>query len=167
MAFKLLYFYILAHSAHSYCRAWVCPCFIPKTSNQIYKNLVCKSTPKFAANVNFVPVNYRSPVFTGYGLDVQGWRPSRGSKLYPCHNSQTGSKTHLASYPVGTGGSFCWGMRFTDHSSLVLTLILYEAVCPLPHTSSWHSVQLVTEKTPTLSTFLKRAHCIKKSWYMS
>jgi len=71
-----------------------------------------------------------------YGLDVQGWRPSRGSKLYPCHNSQTGSKTHLASYPVGTGGSFCWGMRFTTHSSLVLTLMLYEAVCPLPHTSS-------------------------------
>jgi len=33
MAFKRLYFYILAHSAHSYGTAWVCPCFIHETSD--------------------------------------------------------------------------------------------------------------------------------------
>jgi len=33
MAFKLLYFYILVHSAHSYGRVWVWPCFNPETSD--------------------------------------------------------------------------------------------------------------------------------------
>lgn len=113
------------------------------------------------------PTYHQSLQWQGCRLDVQSWRPSRGSKLYPCHNSQTGSKTHLASYPVGTRGSFCWGMRFTTHSSLVLTCTLYEAVCPLPHTSSWHSVQLLIEKTPTLSTFLKKNSLHKKSRCMS
>jgi len=135
-----------------------------KLVTKFIQNLVRKSTPKVSANVILYQstTDHQSLQWLGYGLDAQGWRPSRGSKLYPCHNSQTGSKTHLASYPVGTRGSFSWGMRFTTHSPLVLTLTLYEAVCPLPHTSSWHSVQLLIEKTPTLSTFLKRAHCIKK-----
>jgi len=52
MAFKLLYFYILAHSAQSYGAGSV-PVSSLKLVTKFIQNMVCKSTPKVTANVQF------------------------------------------------------------------------------------------------------------------
>jgi hypothetical protein len=42
----------------------------------------------------------------GYGLDDRGSIPSGGWEDFPRHRVQTGSRTHLVPYPMGTGDSF-------------------------------------------------------------
>jgi hypothetical protein len=43
---------------------------------------------------------------TGYGLNDQGVRVPVRQDFYPLHIVQTHSVTHLAFYPMSTGGSF-------------------------------------------------------------
>jgi hypothetical protein len=47
-------------------------------------------------------------IATGYGLDGRGVgvRVPVGTRFSPLHIVQTGSGAHLASYPMGTVGSF-------------------------------------------------------------
>jgi hypothetical protein len=57
----------------------------------------------------------------GYRLDDQGSIPNRGGDFLLLHSNHTGSGTHSASYPVGTGALFPrvrWLGREADSSLL-------------------------------------------------
>jgi hypothetical protein len=55
-----------------------------------------------------------------YGLDNRMFDSRRGQRIFPIASVQTGSRTHLASCPMGTGGPFPGGKarpgRDADHS---------------------------------------------------
>jgi hypothetical protein len=51
----------------------------------------------------------------GYGFDARGSIPSMGKRFYPLlYSVRIGSGAHLASYPVGTGGSFLKGKAASE-----------------------------------------------------
>jgi len=61
----------------------------------------------------------------------------RQGLLSLCHRVQTGSESHLASYPLGTGGKSGQGVTVTTHIHLVPRLRMRGTTCSLLNTSSW------------------------------
>jgi hypothetical protein len=86
--------------------------------------------------------SYTVGLATGYRLDGRGSVPGRGTDFSILHSAHTGSGSHPASYPMGTGALFLGIKRpgtEADHSPPSSAEVKKAgAIPPLPHTCLWH-----------------------------
>jgi hypothetical protein len=86
-------------------------------------------------------LTYFSSVGIATGLTAGVRFPARARNFVLLHSVQTGSKAHLASYPMSTGSTFPGVKRSgreADHSLPSSAKVKDGgAMPPLPHTSSW------------------------------
>jgi hypothetical protein len=100
-----------------------------------------------ALSCSHCPFNYCGIYLTrSYICAMLIWFPAGARDFSLLYSIQTDSWTHPASYPIGTRGSFPGGEA--DHippSSAELKN--GGAMPPLPHTSSWHPLQLIIHRS--------------------